>query len=688
MRRILSAALLCGALLSFALPSLAQTTTCALSNTTAVLHLASETGYTLAPNDQCHLLVFQNSGAETVTVLPPNSFFLAGWTVNIVAQGAGAVTLSTSAGGNINGASSLVVNQNQGGTLWNDGTNWWFVSGTGASLVTLTWGSGSTITGRGTGGATAATLTSIGTNGNLLLESASGVGTGVVALGGSSLASAALQIPNVASSVDYFSLTGSAAGNPATIGLASAGTDSNINVLFGSSGTGVVALGGPSAAAASEQVATVTSSVDFLKISGAATANPAYVVAAATGTDTNVGLSVQTKGTGAVFVGSNSNASAGMQIATVASAINQWVLTPTITGADPTLLAGGSGKDATVGAVFGTTGTGDVRLETNSTEVQFHVLRTASAVNNLRATGSTGTAAVVLDAEGTGGTVPIIINPKSTGGLWLGGATTGAASLQVATPAGTIINQWVATPTATGSDPTFLAGGASQDAAGGAVFGTRGTGNLAFDSDATVVQFQVLRTASAVNNLQVTGSTGTAVVPITTAGTGVTIPIGLFPKGTSLVALGGTTVANSSAQVNTVASSVDFASISGSVTGTPALVIYGVGGTDAQVDVSLRGAGTTNKLRLGDSYTNYVTLTGSAAGNPMIAPSGNNLLLGGGAQLLQNATTGFIAIPSNATGKPSGAPTGAGTGAIPMSVDPTPEVCFYIAGAWKCAALS
>ena len=82
-----------------------------------------------------------------------------------------------------------------------------------------------------------------------------------------------------------------------------------------------------------------------------------------------------------------------------------------------------------------------------------------------------------------------------------------------------------------------------------------------------------------------------------------------------------------------------------------------------------------------------MSVLGSASGNPLLSVSGGSLSFGG-TQLLQNATAGFFAIPSNATGKPSGTPAGAGTGVVPISVDPTPEICAYIGGAWKCAALS
>jgi hypothetical protein len=199
------------------------------------------------------------------------------------------------------------------------------------------------------------------------------------------------------------------------------------------------------------------------------------------------------------------------------------------------------------------------------------------------------------------------------------------------------VNQVVVTGAATGSVPSVKAGGASGDAAEAMDFGTKGTGNLRFLTDDTAVQFSVLRTASAVNNLNVTGSTSTNVVPITTTGSGATIPIGLFPKGTSTVALGGTTVANSSVQANTVASAVDFLSLNGAATANPAYPSIIGTGTDTNVGLALQTKGVASVFVGGAANANaafeVVNPAGTIVNHLIATPSATgaapSLTLGG-----------------------------------------------------------
>jgi hypothetical protein len=88
MRLILAALALC--VLPFA--TQAQEATCPNYSMHARTHKASETSYTIsAAIDQCRMLVFLNSGAETVTFPSPKPFPYAVW---LFASGAGGLTLS------------------------------------------------------------------------------------------------------------------------------------------------------------------------------------------------------------------------------------------------------------------------------------------------------------------------------------------------------------------------------------------------------------------------------------------------------------------------------------------------------------------------------------------------------------------------------------------------------------------
>lgn len=146
-------------------------------------------------------------------------------------------------------------------------------------------------------------------------------GTGVFAAGGSSVASASLQVTTVTSAVDFINITGAATANPATVTLAAAGTDSNVNTLVTSLGTGVVALGGTTVASSTLQAVTTASNVDFLQVTGSATGNPGSVTLAAAGTDSNIDLVLTSKGTGVLKMGIAGQFAANGSVATAMSSL-------------------------------------------------------------------------------------------------------------------------------------------------------------------------------------------------------------------------------------------------------------------------------------------------------------------------------------------------------------------------------
>jgi hypothetical protein len=106
--------------------ALAQAAYCPDYSQHATTHPAAETAYTLSPNDQCKLLVFQNTGAETVTLPVPNALFPMGWTVHVFAAAAGTVTLTAATGTTINGGATLADTTGIGTDLYvARGNAWW-----------------------------------------------------------------------------------------------------------------------------------------------------------------------------------------------------------------------------------------------------------------------------------------------------------------------------------------------------------------------------------------------------------------------------------------------------------------------------------------------------------------------------------------------------------------------------------
>jgi hypothetical protein len=229
-------------------------------------------------------------------------------------------------------------------------------------------------------------------------------GAGVVALGGTTVANSGVQVPIVTSSVNFLKVSGGATGTGVTV-LAS-GTDGTVDLRLQSTSTGVVALGGTTTANASAQVATVASAVNFLNISGSITgANTAGPILAANGTDSNIALHLRTKGTGIAYLGGSSAATAGLQVASTASAVNNIVITNAATGNAPSIALGGSGSDANRNLTIAAAGTGAVAF---STQIARTISDTLTAIGTNQGTGLALTKDFNIVTSAAGGTGVIL----------------------------------------------------------------------------------------------------------------------------------------------------------------------------------------------------------------------------------------------------------------------------------------
>jgi hypothetical protein len=143
-------------------------------------------------------------------------------------------------------------------------------------------------------------------------------------------------VTNTESAVNYLNLTGAATTAAPTI--SAQGSDANIGLVLSGKGTGVVALGGSTVANSGFVVAPVASSVNYVGAYGAPTGGGPSILAA--GADANVSLVIQQKGTGRIFFFCNGGYQA--QIIPVASSVNYVGLTGASTGNPPIFSAEGS----------------------------------------------------------------------------------------------------------------------------------------------------------------------------------------------------------------------------------------------------------------------------------------------------------------------------------------------------------
>jgi hypothetical protein len=179
--------------------------------------------------------------------------------------------------------------------------------------------------------------------------------TGTAYLGGAS-GNQSLQVNNLASAVNYAQIVGALTGN-AVVLSAQSSVDSNVQFVIQGKGTGIVALGGSTVANSAAQFVPTTSSVNFLQFTGGATGvSPSFV---SSGTDASVGFNISTKGNANIAFFTNNFGSFSFIVKNVASAVNYVISTGASTGNSPSISVGGS--DANVSLTLTAQGTGIVQ---------------------------------------------------------------------------------------------------------------------------------------------------------------------------------------------------------------------------------------------------------------------------------------------------------------------------------------
>ena len=145
-----------------------------------------------------------------------------------------------------------------------------------------------------------------------------------------------LQVNNVASAVNYAQIVGAIAGG--AVSYSAQGSDANIGLVLSSKGTGVVALGGSTVANSGLQVKPTVSGVNYIQVNGNTAGNGVNLQAE--GSDADVALSIRAKGTFNIpfFTGGGTQ----FLISHTGSAVNYVRATGAATMAAPELSAQGS----------------------------------------------------------------------------------------------------------------------------------------------------------------------------------------------------------------------------------------------------------------------------------------------------------------------------------------------------------
>jgi hypothetical protein len=218
--------------------------------------------------------------------------------------------------------------------------------------------------------------------------------------------------------VNYLQAQGRSTGNSPVV--QSVGTDTNIGMTLSAKGTGVLNLqNGRGIAFSAETID--ASSVNYLQARGRSTGNGPRLEAV--GTDTNIRMTLQAKGTG--IVAFENSQGTGLVVDTIdASSVNYLQARGRSTGNGPRLEA--VGTDTNISMALGAKGTGVVALANGQGPAFIADTADASTVNCLQARGrSTGNAPQLI-STGTDTNIDIAITPKGTGLLRFGAHTANA----------------------------------------------------------------------------------------------------------------------------------------------------------------------------------------------------------------------------------------------------------------------
>jgi len=264
-----------------------------------------------------------------------------------------------------------------------------------------------------------------------------------------------LEVSHTASAVNYHQLTGSATGSGPIHSVA--GSDTNIDLNLISKGTGVVNLN----TGAGTQVRIIDSggtAVNRIHLQGQATGF--LPVIASRGSDTNLGMSYSTQGTGAHdFYTAGTSFTQQVKVSHTASAVNFVQLTGAVTTGSPIISAQGS--DANIPLRLDAKGGGAITFVTGGA-LQAAVQHTGSSVNYVGFTGSAIGNAVRLFAAGNDTNISQVFQSKGTGAIDLAAGSSGVnisnggtvTALTVTSSGGS----YTSIPTAVISAPTTAGG--------------------------------------------------------------------------------------------------------------------------------------------------------------------------------------------------------------------------------------
>lgn len=218
-----------------------------------------------------------------------------------------------------------------------------------------------------------------------------------------------------------------------------------------------------------------TPAVDYFNMLNAVAAGtPIFSVV---GTDTNIPLSIRSKGTSSVFIHPSTNTRATAAFVGVAAAVNGTITTPGITGTDVIFGSGNTGADANAGLRLAPNGSGTVKITGGTDPTKLVAIDAAGQATGLTHTfafsdASTGKTTTFPNATGT---VPYTVFTNCATASACSATTTSSTSKITYGVTGVLDGASPATVTVTGM-PAFT--GTTTFTCHGTIIGTAATTSI------------------------------------------------------------------------------------------------------------------------------------------------------------------------------------------------------------------
>jgi hypothetical protein len=275
------------------------------------------------------------------------------------------------------------------------------------------------------------TAVAIGTNGAYTaapsgtLTTTGGTGTGLTVTVSNWVVSSTFTITNAGSGyVEQPTVTFSGGGGSGAAAYATVGAEPTIKSLFGSTTAGLALA---TAYGPQLRLIDIGDGTRPLLVNGGSAGG-----AQTTGITANAILGISAGGGNPVSFYTNGRVTTEqLRVSHTASAVNYVQVTGNTTTLFPNISAQGS--DSNIGLTFASKGSQSIRFNTNSTDQQFRITHTGSAVNYVQVTGNIAGSSPRVLAEGSDTDIDLTLTPKGAGNVRFGTYTAG-----VLTPTGYI----------------------------------------------------------------------------------------------------------------------------------------------------------------------------------------------------------------------------------------------------------